>query len=255
MTRSTFSFWRTGLFIPVTLALFASASGALAQQGGVRSGGGGIGGTGGLGTGGVGGGLGTGGLGGGFSGGGGLSGGLGGLSGGGALGGSGALGGFGGLSGGLGGGAGLSGGFSGSGMGLGGAGTFSGNLNSTGLGFNGISSTGSYSGGGFRAGMGGAAGVLNSTTSAARFQGIAASNLFASYYANPLAAGMSTTGAATARSFGAPLFTVSANMSSTGITGGAGNATTLSGGGQTAGTGAFMARPSSGNQGVMPPPI
>jgi hypothetical protein len=108
--------------------------------------------------------------------------------------------------------------------GLGSTGSFSGNLNSTSLGFSGVSSLGSTFGGGgygglgggFGGGLGGASG-LNAATSAARFAGIASSNLFSSYYANPLAGGLSTTGGATQARFGQPLYTINATTSTTGV--------------------------------------
>lgn len=178
--------------------------------GGVRSGGGGLS-SGGLGSGT---GLGSSSLGGGLGASGGLSGGLGGSLGGTSLGGTGL------------GGTGLGGtglGSSGLGMGstgLGSTGSFSGNLSSTGLGFNGVSSIGSTFGGGgyggFGGGLGGASG-LNAATSAARFAGISSSNLFSSYYANPLAGGLSTTGGSTQARFGSPLYTI--NATTTGTTG------------------------------------
>jgi hypothetical protein len=145
-------------------------------------------------------------------------------------------------------------------LGSAGTGTFSGNLNSAGLGFSGISSGGSsFSGISYRAGAGmsGAAGGVNTAVSAARYQGIAASNLFASYYASPMAAGLSTSGTASTRSFGAPLFTASTNtnMTSTGLTGGAGTATSLTGSGLGTGSGALIVRPAAANGMPVPVPI
>jgi hypothetical protein len=141
---------------------------------------------------------------------------------------SGGLGGTGTLGGGLGGTGSLSGGLGGSSnlglgtsMSFGASGGFSGTLNTQSLGFSGISS-GGFSAGGYRAGgYGASGGAANLAASAARFAGISSSNPFGSYYANPLAAGISTTGGAT-RSFGAALYTIS--TSSTGLTGGVGTA-------------------------------
>jgi hypothetical protein len=111
------------------------------------------------------------------------------------------------------------------------AGSFSGNLSSTGLGFQGVSSTGSFGGGSFSAGnfrAGSTGAAANLATSAARFAGISSSNLFSSYYANPLSAGVSTTGAAGGRSFGQPLFNVQTTSATTTSLGTAGVSSNLS---------------------------
>jgi hypothetical protein len=147
------------------------------------------------------------------------------LGGGTGLGGSIGLGGTGNLGGGLGGTSNLGLGTSGN-MSFGNTGSFSGTLSSSGLGFTGISSTG-FSGGSYRAGGGyGGNSAANVATSAARFAGVASSNPFGSYYSNPLAAGVSSTGTA-ARSFGSPLYTI-ANTSSQ-LTGGVGSASIMTG--------------------------
>jgi hypothetical protein len=116
-------------------------------------------------------------------------------------------------------------------------GTFSGNLNSTGLGFSGIpSASGTFGGIGYGGGLSGSSSGLNSSLSAARFAGISNSNLFSSYYASPLAGGLSTSGTATQGRFGQPLFTLNATTNTTGMSGiglgrGTGTATTTMGAG------------------------
>jgi hypothetical protein len=117
-------------------------------------------------------------------------------------------------------------------------------LNTTSLGFNGVSSIGSTFGGGgyggfsggyggLGGGLGGASSGLNAATSAARFAGISSSNLFGSYYASPLAGGLSTTGGSTQARFGQPLYTINAttSMTATGLGRGTGTASTTLGAG------------------------
>ena len=199
------------------LALFAFAGPGAAQTmtrsavGGSTIGGSGLGssglGGGGLGSGGLGGGgLGSGGLGSGGLGSGGLgSGGLG----------SGGLG-----SSGLG-----SSGLGGTGLSFSGGGSFSGSLGSSSLGsvnrsFGGGAGYGGGYGGGFGGGYGASgAASLNSGISAASYAGVASSNLFGNYYANPLAAGLGSSG--TQSRFGSPLYTVS-TATTGGLTGTAG---------------------------------
>jgi hypothetical protein len=122
----------------------------------------------------------------------------------------------------------LSGGLGGLGSGnsFGGTGSFSGTLSGATLGFSGINTTGGFTAGAYRSGAGG----TTNMTGAARFGGIASSNLFSSTYGNPMAQGLPNATGANSRSFGTPLFNLTTTTATTGLTPGVGTASIAAGG-------------------------